>query len=290
MVALQIGVNTAITAGLVAVVGQSFGALSRCAGTFNLAVGASVTLGGYLFLAIIRSGAGFELALLGTTVACVLLGCLVELLVQRPLRRTGGGELPMLLGSLAIYLIVENSVSAIWGQRILSFRSGVSERVQFVGVSVTLRQILLLISCLLVYVSVELWLRRTTVGKKVRAVGDNRGLASLVGIDADRVSLIVAGVGFGTAGVAGILIGWEVDLRPQMGFYWLLSGTVAMVVGGSSRATGVLGAALGVSLVQNLVAYVAGSEWASPATYLLLILFLWWRPNRHADRSLLGTP
>ena len=94
--------------------------------------------------------------------------------------------------------------------------------------------------CVVAMVGVALWLLRTRTGKAIRAVSDNPDLASSTGINTDRIILIVWVVGAALAGLGGILLGLEQQVRWDMGFSLLLLMFAAITLGGLGNPFGAL--------------------------------------------------
>ncbi len=80
------------------------------------------------------------------------------------------------------------------------------------------------------------------------------------------------------AGIVGILVGFDVGITPSMGFSVLLYGVAAMIIGGTESLKGVMAGALILAVTQNMVAYNFDSKWTDTVTYLLMIIFLIFRP------------
>jgi len=88
------------------------------------------------------------------------------------------------------------------------------------------------------------------------------------------------------AAVASILIAFDTDMRPTMGFSWLLYGVVAMIIGGVGSNWGLVGGALLLATAQHLSAYYIGSQWMDAVAYIILILFLIARPLGFSGKRL----
>jgi len=94
------------------------------------------------------------------------------------------------------------------------------------------------------------------------------------------------GIGSALAAVAGILIAFDTDMRPTMGFSWLLYGVVAMIIGGVGSNLGLAGGALLLATAQHLAAYYIGSQWMDAVAYIILILFLIAKPLGFSGKRL----
>ena len=105
-----------------------------------------------------------------------------------------------------------------------------------------------MVICVATMVGVALWLLRTRTGKAIRAVSDNPDLASSTGINTDRIILIVWVAGGALAGLGGVLLGLDQQVRWDMGFSLLLLMFAAITLGGLGNPFGALvgGVVIGV--------------------------------------------
>ena len=124
------------------------------------------------------------------------------------------------------------------------------------------------------------------IGRNIRAVASNPELSNVLGIHSDRVILWAFGIGSALAAVAGILIAFDTDMTPTMGFHWLLYGVVAMIIGGVGSNWGLAGGALLLATAQHLAAYYIGSQWMDAVAYIILILFLLVKPLGFSGKRL----
>jgi branched-chain amino acid transport system permease protein len=124
------------------------------------------------------------------------------------------------------------------------------------------------------------------IGRNIRAVASNPELSNIFGINSDRVILWAFGIGSALAAVAGILVAFDTDMTPTMGFRLLLYGIVAMIIGGVGSTWGLLGGAFLLAAAQHLAAYYIGSQWMDAVAYVILILFLIWRPLGFSGKRL----
>jgi branched-chain amino acid transport system permease protein len=141
-----------------------------------------------------------------------------------------------------------------------------------------MNQIGIIINAVLVITVLALCLGQTHFGRNIRALANDEQLAAVVGVSANHVRLLVMVVGSGLAGLAGILFALDQDIVPTMGMKLLLSGVVAMIVGGR---TSVIGAAFGgiiIGVAQNICAIWLPLAWQDSIVFVILVLFLLVRP------------
>jgi branched-subunit amino acid ABC-type transport system permease component len=147
-------------------------------------------------------------------------------------------------------------------------------------------QIITIAVCLALFVACVFFMKYNRIGRNIRAVASNPELSNVVGIHSDRVILWAFAIGSALAAVAGILIALDTDMRPTMGFSWLLYGVVAMIIGGVGSNWGLVGGALLLATAQHLAAYYIGSQWMDAVAYIILILFLIVKPLGFSGKRL----
>ncbi len=131
-----------------------------------------------------------------------------------------------------------------------------------------------------------LFLEKTSMGQKIKAVSSNPELSTVLGISKNKVVIWSFIIGSGLAASAGILIAADTDMTPTMGFNWLLYGVVAMIIGGLGKMRYLLLGALLLATAQHLSAYYLDSKWRNATAYLILIIFLYFRPYGFSGKRL----
>ena len=116
-------------------------------------------------------------------------------------------------------------------------------------------------------------------GKSVRAVSDDEEVAKIVGINTERVIGWIFFIGSAVAGLAGILVGFDTGIQPTMGLNLLLKGIIAAIVGGVGNIWGALLGAILLGFVENFGIWKISGEWKDAIAFVLLILFLIFRPK-----------
>ena len=186
----------------------------------------------------------------------------------------------MLLASLGVYVVIENLVSAVFGDQTQSIRSGqVLPGIPLLGARITTVQLgIILANC--IAVAGLLWLVHSTrLGKAMRAVASDPELACVSGIDQDRVLAWTFSLASLLAGGAGILTALDVDMIPTMGMPLLIMGVVAAIIGGTSSICGVIMGAFFLALTQQFGALVLSTEWQDAVAFVILLTFLFFRPG-----------
>ncbi len=126
-----------------------------------------------------------------------------------------------------------------------------------------------------------LWLiiKKTKMGKAIRAVADDPVGASVSGIYPEKVILYVFCIGSALAGMAGVLISLETNIEPTMGLNVILKGIIASIVGGVGSLPGALLGGFFLGIIENLAIWKIQAGWKDTISFAVLILFLLFRPE-----------
>ena len=139
------------------------------------------------------------------------------------------------------------------------------------------------------FFAVAVFMKRTATGRAMRAMANDQELARIVGVQTDRVLLASFALGSALSGVAGILIALDVDMTPTMGLRSLMMGVVAVVIGGTGSIPGVMLGALLLGMSQHLGAAAIGAQWQDTIAFVILSLFLLFRPTGFMGKTSSGS-
>ena len=121
---------------------------------------------------------------------------------------------------------------------------------------------------------------------KIKAVSSNPELSNILGIPKDKTIIWSFALGTALASCAGILIAADTDMTPTMGFNWLLYAVVAMIIGGMGKINYLLLGSLLLATAQHLSAYYLDSKWMNATAFIILIVFLYFKPYGFSGKSL----
>jgi branched-chain amino acid transport system permease protein len=195
--------------------------------------------------------------------------------------------LSYLIASIGLYVILQNALSLYFGDdtKVINI-SEITVGHQIFGAYITTVQIVTIFISLTLFFSINLFLHFTKIGKSIRAVSSNPELCNIYGISSDKTILIAFAIGSALAGVAGILSAMDTNMTPTFGFNLLLYGVVAMIIGGVGSTRGLLAGSLLVATSQHLAAFYLDTKWMDAVTYIILILFLIWKPLGFSGKRL----
>jgi neutral amino acid transport system permease protein len=255
-------------------------------GLTNFAHGELVSIGAIIAWYInVQAGVPLILAALIAMVAGGFVGALNELGLWRPLRRRGTGLIAALVISIGLSLALRYLIQIVYGGFSNPYVSYQNQRAVDYGLfNLTNRALYSIILSVIVLLIVAVMLQRTKIGKAMRAVADNRDLASSSGIDVNRVILVVWIMGGTLATLGGVLLGLSDQVQWDMGFRLLLLMFAGVTLGGLGTAYGVLVGSIIVGVFVQMSTLVIPEDMKYVGGLLLLIIILVIRPQ-----GILGT-
>ena len=132
---------------------------------------------------------------------------------------------------------------------------------------------------LLAAVATTLFLKKTLLGKAIRAASENMESAMLVGIVPHRVHSLAFALGMGLAGLAGVAIATVYPFDPGFGFTFSLKAMIALALGGLGNVGGALVGGIVLGSVESFSSYVLGGAWADAVGYALFLVVLLFKPE-----------
>lgn len=201
-------------------------------------------------------------------------------LVYTRLRRRGISTIMVAIASLGVAILVRSVVYMAWGADFRFYTTGLRPAMQL-PFGIRLRPDEVFIFCLAIGLVALLYifLERTRLGKALRATADNPDLARISGIDTDRMVMAVWVIGAGFAAVAGILLGIQSQLRPEMGWSFLLPLFAAVLLGGIGNPYGALVGGMVIGIVQQVSTYFLPPTYKPAVAFIVLIVMLLFRPK-----------
>ena len=261
-------------------IGQSFSIIYCPSKIFHLAHAAIITLAAYLVLFFTNQYAViFPISILLSILGVTFLGVFGEILVYRKIRIKEKSSLSYLIASLGLYILLQNLISLYFGDdtKVIN-NTEITVGHQVFGAYITTVQIVTIFISFALFILINLFLYFTATGKSIRAVSSNSQLCNIYGISSNKIILIAFAIGSSLAATAGILSAMDTNMTPTFGFNLLLYGVVAMIIGGVGSTRGLLGGSLLVATAQHLTAFYLDPKWMDAFTYVILILFLIWKP------------
>ena len=280
-----------VTASYCALLALGFSVIYRAAGFFNFAHAIVFTLGPYLALMFSLNLGWSRFASYSTAILlCSVIGCLIQLCILGPLARRGAPSLVLLLASLGVYIVLQNVLSAIFGDETRLLQSGpVGAGIDIRGIRFSSHHVISVgVSAAVLGMAFGLW-RGTRIGRTIRAVCSDSALAEITGVPRDRIIMLIFAAASATAATAGILVGLDLGLTPTMGMKVLMMAAVAVIVGGVGSIPGVGLGSLLLGVAQYLAIWRVDSRWQDTIAFAILLLFLVFRPQGFLGQPLKET-
>jgi branched-chain amino acid transport system permease protein len=246
----------------------------------NVAQGALVILAAYLSYALF-SHAHIDpfLSILIVTPAMFVLGVAVQLVFVRSLRGPDASDLSLLV-TWALALGIEGVLSVIFKTTFrVTSPSYADSSWSILGYRISEVRFFAFVASAVLLFLLSLLLTRTRFGRSVRATVQNPTAATLLGVDANRVQTLSFGLGVSMAAAAGAVYGVIYPFNPGS-HYDLISRLLSIVVlGGLGSLGGAVVAALGMGVIEAIVAVEISPIWASFSFFIVLLVFLLLRPQ-----------
>lgn len=245
----------------------------------NMAQGALLTFGGYVAYATITGlGAPPAAAIILSIAAGALIGLIMHVAVVRHMLGTEGFEVNVVIATVGIGTIIENLIQRIFGAYPLR-QPLVLDGGFFLGATyVPYNTLVVLSASALLMLLLGILLKRTRMGRAIRAVSLNRDAAQLMGVPVQLVYAQVLMIAGGLSAASGIMLSTITTLAPTMGYNPMLKAFIICVVAGLGNVSGALAAAFLLGLFEALIQFELGVRFAFPAMLLLVVVVLIWRP------------
>jgi urea transport system permease protein len=253
-------------------------------GVINMAHGEMVMLGAYSTF-VVQSLLPPSLAQYSLAIAIPLafliagaVGILIERLVIRFLY---GRPLETLLATWGVSLILQQLVRSVFGanNRQVSAPPFMSGAIDVGGLSITTGRLWIIVLAILVFTALQLVLRATPFGLRMRAVTQNRRMAASMGISTDRIDMLAFGLGSGIAGIAGVALSQIDNVSPNLGQGYIIDSFMVVVLGGVGNLWGTLLGALTLGVANKLLEPFVGAVVGKIMLLVFIILFIQKRPR-----------
>jgi urea transport system permease protein len=211
--------------------------------------------------------------------ASAFVGILMERLVIRHLY---GRPLETLLATWGISLVLIQAVRSLFGAQNVAVENPqwLSGGWQFMSnLVLPYNRIAIIVFAAIVVLAMGLILTKTRLGLFVRAVTQNRQMASCVGVATPRVDTLAFGLGSGIAGLAGCALSQVGNVGPDLGQSYIIDSFMVVVLGGVGQLAGTVYAALGLGVLNKLFEAQAGAVLAKIAILVIIIVFIQKRPQ-----------
>jgi urea transport system permease protein len=262
----------------------SFGLMN----VINMAHGELIMVGAYVTFVVQRLFLQFAPDLQGIYILFALLsaflvsGALGFLLERLLIRHLYGRPLDTLLATWGVGLILQQTARAIFGASNVDvtapgwLNGGVALAA---GLLLPYKRLFIFALVALCIVAIYLYVTRSAPGRRMRAVMQNREMASCLGLSTARVDAMTFALGSGLAGIAGCALTLLGSIGPTLGTNYIVDAFMVVVLGGVGRIPGTILAALVIGGFNTLFEIGSSASIGKVLVFVLIIGFLQWRPN-----------
>jgi branched-chain amino acid transport system permease protein len=271
----QILINGLISGAIYALIASGFSLIYTTNKFVNFAHGSIAIFGGYLFYWLF-SALGFPFITAASLAICssALFGYIINLILFKPLRKKGASSSILLVASIALTILIDSIILLLFGAQVKTIELSHPGPLQVCGAYITQLQIIIIASSLLITVALSLFVKKTKLGKAMRAVSDNRDAAEIMGISSKKIYGWSFAIGSFISGIAGVLIAMEQNLEPTMGSSLMIKGFTGAVIGGIGSVPGALLGSLILGLSENFGIWFLPSGYKDAIAFTILLVFL----------------
>ncbi|MGB9494874.1 MAG: branched-chain amino acid ABC transporter permease [Azonexus sp.] len=292
---LQQIINGLVQGSIYALVALGYTMVYGIMGLINFAHGEVVMIGTLVAITVasflIKAGIPVAVAGLGglgaAVLACMALGWSLERLAYRPLR--GSPRLTPLITAIGMSIVLQNLAMIVWGRNYMTFPPLLPKlNFEVAGAHFTVVQVVIVVVSALIMGGLVLLVYRTKLGMAMRATAQNPQVASLMGVNSNRVISAAFVIGSALAALAGVLVGSYYEIAHyQMGFMLGLKAFTAAVLGGIGNLAGAMAGgillgiieALGAGYIGDLTGGFLGSHYQDIFAFVVLIVVLMFKPS-----------
>jgi len=276
---IQLLVNGICSASLLAIAAIGFALVYNTTNYFHFAYGAIYTSAAYLiywFYLILKLP--LIISLLLTFLIVSLLSLSIEQIVYKPLEARYNSSVAILISSFGVYLFIINFIAMIAGNEVKILSPGIEKTFQFGSVIVTRIQLIGVFAFIIVLISYVLFLR-TKSGLLLRGYSINPNLTIALGYNPHKIRYFIFIVSSILAAIASIISAFDVGFDPNIGSNVVLLSAVALIIGGVKiYESPILGAFI-IGILQSIIIWQISARWVDTFVFLLLILFLLFKPT-----------
>jgi branched-chain amino acid transport system permease protein len=222
-------------------------------------------------------GLNYWVAMAGSALCVALLATLAERLVFHPLRAASG--LHPMIAAIGVLLFLEAGAQALWGADFQRMQTPYTGIIELGGVTAPVQRLLIIGSAFGLMVALHLFLTRTVLGSTIIAMAQNRDGASLVGIDANKVSMLTFAISGALAAVAATLYAPINLVYPAMGNLVITKAFVIIILGGMGSVPGAILGGLIIGFAESFGAFYVSPDYKDIIAFVLLVAILSFRPE-----------
>ncbi len=269
-----------VTASILAVAGVGFTLQFGVTNILNLAYGDIMTAAAFVAYLLTRAGFSVWLALVAGAAFGSVFSVLLNRCVYTPFVGRGTRLFGMIIVTIAVSLIVQNGLLAIFGANFFSLKMPRPTSVDVAGMTFTTDQLAIIAIAVVVMLLIHLLLRYTKLGKAMRATAADPDLARNCGIATERVIDLAWAISGALCGLAGVILVMNVtSFTDTTGSAFLIPIVAVAVLGGIGQPYGAMLGALVIGIASEVTAAIFNPEYKDVVAFVILVIVLLARPQ-----------
>ncbi len=276
----QFVINGLITGILYSLLAIGFALVYNTTRIFHIAAAGIYVFAAYMFwFFVAKAGLPVIVASVVAIVLTMLLSLLSEVWVYRPLKNKNASLNVTMIASIGLMTVIINAIAMLFGNETKVVENSILKPFSFDNIIITNPQMYQAVIGIVVLAIFFIILRWTNWGLRLQALSSDETLYETLGYNTSktRVAVFLASGIF--IAIASCLTVYDVGLDPNMGMSILISAIVAMIIGGVGKFSTCILGGLTLGVLQSLTVYQFSSNWQNAVTFLVLLIFLFQRPQ-----------
>ncbi|MBI9030783.1 branched-chain amino acid ABC transporter permease [bacterium] len=280
MLLIQLLINGIIMGAVYSLASLGFAIVYNTTKIFHIGYSALYMIAPYFFWQLYtKLGLNISLSIFVSIILTMIISILIDKTIYQPLFIKKSSSNVVTISSIGVVTIIVNVIAMIFGNETKILNSDIANTIKFSGMIVTYPQVYQFISSIIIIIIFFIVLKKTNLGIIIRAFSNNDVLVQIMGINILRTRLLLFGISGIMIAIAGLSISYDVGMDPYIGMPMLLNVIVAFIIGGIGSFAGPLIGGFFIGVIQALTIWMFSSKWQSAITFIILIIFLIFRPQ-----------